>query len=269
MIIPKVGLALASGCARGMANIGVLQVLVENGIPIDCLAGSSAGAVVGAMYGAGYSPKEIEDFGVALTNRKLIDWAMPLPRWGFVKGDKIYNMLRHFLASTTFAQLHLPLAVVATELSTGRCVSFAQGNVAEAVRASVAIPGVMVPQKINGGIYVDGSVTQPIPVAAVQSLGADFVIAVNLHQGNHGQRQVNGIYHVIMHSLHIMERQTINEAIALADVVISPEIGKYNWKDFSHSAQMIQAGRLATEMVIDDIKAKILPSQGLSEIEVS
>lgn len=176
----KIGIALGSGAARGWAHIGIIQALEEMGIPIDVVAGCSIGAYVGSAYASG----NLDSLG---------EWASSLTEWqvlrlmgvGFMKGglasgQKVFQALEDNFCKETFEELHKPLAVVATDLYTGKEVSFLQGPIGTAVRASCAIPALFPPVSYQGRWLVDGAVVNPVPVNLCRQLGADFVFAVNL-----------------------------------------------------------------------------------------
>lgn len=177
---PSIGLALGSGSARGLSHVGILKALDEAEIPIHYIAGTSIGALIGAVYAAG----EIEAFESFLHE---VDWKIiasycdfVLPRLGLLQGDKIYRLMEKFLPKQTFEDLHIPLATVATNLVTGEEVRFTSGDLYPAVRASMSMPGILQPLKIDNRYLVDGALVNPVPVNAVREMGADLVIAVDL-----------------------------------------------------------------------------------------
>jgi NTE family protein len=179
----SVGLALGSGSARGLAHIGVLRALEEAGITVHVVAGTSIGALIGAVHAAGRLDS------LAATFRTL-DWRriasfidVVLPKSGLIDGVRIAAMVREHVPSATIEALALPYAAVATDLTTGEEVVIRQGDVIEAVRASISVPGIFTPVRWNGRILVDGGLVNPVPVTVARALGADFVVAVDLNQG--------------------------------------------------------------------------------------
>jgi predicted acylesterase/phospholipase RssA len=175
----KLGLALGSGGARGLIHIGVLKVLEENGIRPDCIAGTSMGAAIGAAYSIGYSSKEIAEITKSTDWKKIVDFT--IPKSGIIKGELIENKIRKLLKDRDFKELHVPLAIVAYNLTKRKKVVFTKGNVSKAVRASISIPGIFSPTTIDGDRYIDGVVSDPTPFDIVRDMGADVVIAVDLY----------------------------------------------------------------------------------------
>ena len=178
----RIGLALSAGGAKGLAHIGVIQVLEENGIEVDVIAGSSMGAYVASVWAMGCDGQEMEKLAREVEGRwgrwKLIDPAFP-PRKGFIRGKAVIARLRRTLGDAHFSDLARPLRIVATDLNTLDRVVFCSGEVTQAVHASSAIPGVCVPVEIDGETYIDGGVAEPLPVDVLFEMGVDKIIAVN------------------------------------------------------------------------------------------
>jgi NTE family protein len=174
----RVGLALGGGGARGLAHVGVLRVLEREGIPIDCIAGTSAGSVVGAAYAAGMRADRLLDFAQRLRWRQVgrLVW----PRLGFVSFDRLEAYLVDVFGDVTFASLKLRYAAVAADLATGEAVILRRGRVASAVRASCSVPGIVTPLDLDGRLLVDGGVANNLPISVARALGAEVVIAVGL-----------------------------------------------------------------------------------------
>ncbi len=183
---PRLGLALSSGGAKGLAHIGVIQVLEENGIEIDVVAGASMGAYVGSLWAAGYSGTDLERLAGEMKTRKhfmkLADPTFP-PRKGFLRGEKVKAHLKKSLGNLRFDELEKELLVVATNLITLERKVFTEGDVGTAVHASIAIPGVCVPVEIDGALYSDGGICDPLPVGVLREAGADHIIAVSTLPG--------------------------------------------------------------------------------------
>jgi NTE family protein len=178
----KVGLALGSGSVKGFAHIAVIEYLQSLGIPIHFIAGSSIGAIVGAIYSIGSLSSFKEDV-LKLTKRDLWSLFDPLfPRSGLMQGKRLYDFLQKYIpADALIEELPVPLAIMATDYQTGQSVCFRSGNVLEAVRASISIPGIFVPVRYHGTWLIDGGVANPLPVNVLRHMGAGMTIAVNLH----------------------------------------------------------------------------------------
>lgn len=180
----KIGLALGGGGARGLAHIGVLKVLRNEGIPVDCISGTSMGGIVGAMAAAGLSVLEMEKIAFETVTKptdalKLLD--VSLSQNGLIKGSRVYDLMASTIGPTrTFADLQHPLAVVAVDVLTGREVVLRDGLVADAIRATISVPGVFVPVTMGPYRLVDGGVLNNVPVDVARQLGADVVIAVDV-----------------------------------------------------------------------------------------
>jgi NTE family protein len=252
---PKIGLALGAGGAKGLAHIGVLQVLEEAEIPLHLITGSSMGAAIGAIYAAGAQVKMMEKLALQLNNSHYID--ISIPRWGLVKGKKAHDLLRLLTHDYNFSDLNIPLGIVATELTTGERIVFTEGNVADAVRASIAVPGVIEPFIKGKSIFVDGAVTDRVPAQLAKEMGADIVIAVDLQYHNRTKVEINNIYDVIMQSIELLERQVRNYYTCCADIIIKPPVCDYNWTDFERADHFIEMGREACKEVLDEINNKI------------
>jgi len=178
----KIGLALGGGSARGLAHVGVILALEAYNIPIDIIAGTSIGSVVGSLYAAGASINQLEEAALSMKKSKtlfLID--LVLPHSGLISGERIEEMLNDlFLEGKTFNDLKIPFTAVATEIESGAEVILNQGKLIDAVRASISIPGIFTPVKYGDYYLVDGGVVNPVPVDIVKMMGADIIIAVSL-----------------------------------------------------------------------------------------
>lgn len=177
----KIGYALGGGGARGLAHIGVLKVLEENGIFPDVIAGTSIGALVGALYASGLTAAEIEQLALHVDWRRLAPLTdFTLSRSGFIRGRRIVSLLQSILGPQSFSELRLPFACVATDIITGEEVVLRHGPVVDAVRATISIPGILTPARIGGRHLVDGGLVNEVPVSTCRQMGADYVIGVNV-----------------------------------------------------------------------------------------
>ncbi len=178
---PKIGLALGSGSARGLAHIGVIRAIEEAGIRIDAVAGTSIGALIGAAYAAGRLDELERDFR-SIDRKRIGTLLDPVLPWsGFIDGKKIAEFVRAHVSLAAVEELPIPFCAVATELSSGKETVICEGDLIDAVRASISVPGIFSPVRWKGRILVDGGLVNPVPVSAVRALGADIVIAVDLN----------------------------------------------------------------------------------------
>ncbi|MGO4887894.1 patatin-like phospholipase family protein [Anaerobacillus sp. MEB173] len=254
MKMPKIGLALGSGGARGFAHVGVLNVLEEEKIPIHMIAGSSMGALVGAFYGAGHSPVILIKMATQFRRKYFLDFTVP--KMGFISGKKVKDLIRLLTHGKKIEEMSPELAIVATDLLKGEKVVFFEGDLASAVRASISIPGIFVPEKIDGKLLVDGGVIDRVPVSVARDMGADVIIAVDV---SHFQvePEITSIYDVIFQSMDIMEREMIRYSEIDVDVMIRPIISEYSSTAFTEVEDIIALGEEETRKQIDKIKESI------------
>lgn len=297
-----VGLALSSGGAKGLTHIGVIQVLEENGIEVDVVAGSSMGAYVGAIWSCGFDGQKLELLARELEPRhalwSLIDPAFP-PRQGFLRGLAVKKRLMKSIGNVRFVDLMRPLHVVATNLETLERVVFSSGEVATAVHASAAVPGICVPITIDGETYVDGGIVDPLPVDVLRELGVDRVIAVNAIPTSDRIRyclqaerelaqlsvkrsrelvrklipvdeQLNyfakgNILEILMRSIHGAQIRMAESLSRRADIVLCPAICEDSWFDFRHPDKFILPGRKIAERHLAEIKALVTRKANVHE----
>ncbi|MDP8246702.1 MAG: patatin-like phospholipase family protein [Candidatus Tritonobacter lacicola] len=177
----KIGLALGGGSARGLAHIGVLDVLLEKGVSVSCVAGTSMGALIGGAFASGVSPSELEDIACNVDLRLMAKLFTPtFSASGFIDGSRIEDLLRTLIGDKTFSDLKIPFAAVSCNLRTGEEVIITSGSLIEAIRASISIPILFSPVRYKGCFLVDGGLVNPVPVNVVRGIGADNVIAVNV-----------------------------------------------------------------------------------------
>ncbi|MFZ0370110.1 NTE family protein [Halobacillus alkaliphilus] len=253
---PKIGLALGSGGARGFSHLGVLKVLKSYGIPIDMIAGSSMGALVGSFFAAG---QKIEDmYKLAFTFKRKYYLDFTVPKMGFIQGRRIKEYIRLFTFGKNIEDFPLPMAIIATDLYAGQKMIFTDGPASEAVRASIAIPGIFVPERINERLYIDGGVMDRVPVSVVKQMGADIVIAVDCAHFD-ADPNINTIYDVITQSIDIMQDELVN-AMGVstdADVMIRPDVSKYSSRAFTNIEDIVAAGEAAAEGQIKNIQTRL------------
>lgn len=180
---PRLGLALGGGAARGMAHLGVLRALTDAGVRIDCIAGCSIGALVGAIAASGSTDGLEATFKAFDWKKTLSFFDVVFPRSGLIDGAKVTALVREHLPATQISALSIPFAAIATNLLSGKEVVLRSGDVIDAVRASIAVPGVFTPVRIDGQVLVDGGLSNPVPVSVARAMGVDLVIAVDLNHG--------------------------------------------------------------------------------------
>lgn len=191
--MPKIGLALGSGSARGWAHIGVIRALADAGIKIDCVAGASIGSLVGAAFALN-KMDVLEDFARQLAWKQIASFLdITFPRSGLIDGKRITDFFRRHVREMNIEELPFPYSAVATDLATGSEVVLKEGDLADAIRASISVPGIFTPVKKNGAFLIDGGLVNPVPVSVVRNMGADYVIAVNLNHGIVGKRSAGSI----------------------------------------------------------------------------
>lgn len=252
---PSVWLALGAGAARGLAHLGVLEVLVREGVPIDGIAGTSAGAVAGGVFAAGAD--------LAWTERLVngLDWGhlvhLSVPRLGFVQAEQLLQLLRLLTRNKTFAELDIPFVAVAVDIERGEEVLLREGSVAEAILASSSIPGIFVPQRRDHRLLVDGGVLNRVPADVAKRMGADVVVAVDVGL-EEPVTQVKNILDVINQSFEIMQREIARyKGAASADVLIRPELGRVSGYRLEAAPSIIAAGRVAAQAAVPAIRRVI------------
>jgi NTE family protein len=249
----RVGLALAGGFARGIAHIGVLRVLREAGIPIDCVSGTSVGALIGAGFCAGSSLEDMQKIGAATTFADFGRWT---PSWlGLATNQRMEKYFTRFTPVRTFEELTIPLAVAATDLNAGISVFYTRGELTLPIRASCAYPGLFVPIQFEGRTLVDGFLTSPVPVEGALLLGADIVIAVYLEAGN--LEQPRTFTDVLSRSFTIIQRHADLAWRQQADVIIEPDVKPFVWDDFTRTPDLVVAGEAAALAALPEIRAAL------------
>jgi NTE family protein len=258
----KIGVVLGAGSARGWAHIGVLRALEQAGIRPQIVCGASIGALVGAVYANG-GLDALEEWVLSLTWRKVLGFFDISFNGGILKGAKLISYLHDNLLETTVEEMALPFGAVATDLRNGREIWLREGRAVDVVRASIALPGLFTPCERDGRLLVDGALVNPVPVSLCRAMGADFVIAVDLGSGLAG-RQVRSaaknrepnMIEVLTESLNIMQVRITRSRLAgePADALIMPRLGDVGSLDYHRAAESIEEGRLATELMLPQIK---------------
>ena len=257
----SIGLALGSGGTRGFAHIGVLNVLIEENIPIDLLVGSSAGAVVAAYYAV---HGEIESLESMFLKMKKVEFASLVdfisPKKALIKGKKVQKFLDSIYGGSTFSQAKIPLRIVATDLRSGHEVILKNGNIAQAVLASASLPGVFPPVRLGKELLVDGGVINPTPVDVARKEGTDIIIGVDLTMK--GKVSINNpnITEVLVRSFDILRTEATKLTVGKFSknlVVIKPKIsGELNLLDcFNQREEIIKEGERVAKKVLSKIRA--------------
>lgn len=248
---PRIGWALGGGFARGMAHIGVLRVLQENRIPIDALAGVSAGGIAAAAFASGCSIEEMIDNARKVRWRQFARWT--LPRLGFATNERLEVMLREMLHCATFEELAVPLAVVATDISSGEAVVFRHGDLSRAIRASSAVPGLFAPVEHEGRPLVDGSIVCGVPASALAGFGVDKIVGVCLNFGRLHHRPTN-FFQVVGQAFQIAEARAQVTWRPQCDLVIEPDVSGFTWDDFDRLEEFIAAGEAAARAALPRLR---------------
>ena len=238
----RIGLALGGGAARGFAHVGVIKTLEAQGIVPDIVVGTSAGAMVGALYAAGNDGFALQKLAHTLDETKISDWSVP--DRGVLKGDALQKFINDAVGQRPLEGLKKPFGVVATDLGSGEGILFRTGNTGQAVRASATVPGVFRPVPINGREYVDGGLSSLIPVRYARQMGADVVIAVDI-SARPGNQPVRGTFDILLQTFTIMGRNLARHELKDADVVIRPQVGNVGATDFTARHDAILEGERA------------------------
>lgn len=224
----KVGLALGSGSVKGVAHIGVIQVLEENGVPIDMVAGSSAGAIVGAIYSVGTDLSILGRYFEAINSRDFMDMTVPRNgKGGVVKGNRMQEMVRIFTHDKTFQETRIPFICMAVDVETGELLAFQNTDkkLHECVRASMAIPGIFTPVRMDGRLLVDGGVLERVPCIPLREAGADVIIGVDVGYRGEVQRiEVPTARALFDRSREIMMWHITRARQECADIVLCPQV---------------------------------------------
>lgn len=289
---PKVGVALSGGGIRGAAHIGVLKVLAENDIPVDMIAGTSAGAVIAALYACGYRAAEMEAMAEGLKVGELIDLKITVGdlfkqgiKWlfgaksrfwsvlptGLVKGDKVESYLGRLVQRRTVKDTQIPVAITSVDILSGDTVFFItprEGSRAianaryftntlltEAVRASIAVPGVFFPKRYRGLVLVDGAVKNNLPTDILHHMGAEVIIAVDLGYSGQVSEEPKTASEIVLQCIDIMNREvTLLKGVQYADVIIRPEVFDISFKQAGYLSQFAGRGAKAAWAQIGDIR---------------
>src|SRR6202158_4786207 len=255
-----IGLALGGGFARGIAHIGVLKIIEQENIPISLVAGTSVGALIGAAYCSGVTIPELEQMSTRVRFKDFARWT--LSRYGFASNERMIKFLSSILKVKTFEELQIPLAVTATDFSTGAGAVFNSGPLVDPVRASCAYPGMFLPVKIRGRLLVDGMLAYAVPTVPLREMGAQKVLAVPLKgTWNNGDAGPPPLFDASGQCFAIAQEMNCGVWKAAADLVIDPDVNGYKYDDFERSSDLIRAGEAATRAALPEIRKWLPPAE--------
>jgi len=253
---PKVALVLGGGAARGFAHVGVIRVLEQEKIPIHMIVGTSVGSLIGALYASDPNSLNLEWLAFTIEKEDIFDYSVVYSKMGPVLGERLEKFIQTKVKAKTLEQMKIPFYAVATDLNSGGSWVFEKGSVAKAVRASCSIPGIFQPLELGGRMYVDGGVTDNLPVDVARARGADIIIAVNI-QKNIQNPQINSLVDIILQSINIMGRELVSYKCRAYDVLIEPNVGDVGMTDFSQKKRLVDAGIQAAKQALPKIRKSL------------
>lgn len=254
---PRIGLALGSGGSRGLAHIGVLKMLEQNNIKIDCIAGTSIGAMIGGFYSAGIDTQALEKIALDTNWRMIFSLVDPHLKQGLIGGEKIKKFIEKQVGKKMIENCQIPFTAVATDIKTGEIAHLNNGSLSQAIRASISIPLVFKPVKIGTKMLADGGLSAPVPVAAVRQMGADIVIAINLDKHYYEDTWKPKLLGIAQNSLDILRHHLALENSKGADIIINIDAGKNYWYQFLNGQDKITTGEKAALEILPELKKLI------------
>jgi NTE family protein len=254
--LPRIGLALGGGAARGFAHVGVIQVLEEAGVRPDLVVGTSAGSLVAALYASGRNGQQLQQVAETMEEAAFADWTLPIFNRGMLRGEALARYVNAHVGSKLIEQMPLPLGIVATDLNSGAGVLFQRGDTGTAVRASSAVPALFLPVKIGNQEFVDGGLVSPTPVRYVRRMGAELVIAVDISSAPEGNPAGDQIQ-ILLQTFAIMGKSINSYELRDADVVVRPALVGVGSADFTARRRAIEAGRAAMQALLPQLKSAI------------
>ncbi len=248
-----IGVALSGGTAKSMFHIGAIRAFEEAGLPIDYLAGTSGGSIVAVMIASGMPFANIEELAGRMSWWKLA--SIKLTKLGFVSSEPIQHFIKDVLQDANFEDLAIPCAVPVTNLLTGGKAVFKTGPVAPVVRASCSIPQIYLPVELNGDHYVDGGLSEYLPVETVRDFGEQFTIGINLSTKRSRYQRPQNILQLIMQITNMIAKQNISHSMRCADFLLNPDIDAFSSFDFGKTRQLIEMGYRHTNENMDALQA--------------
>ncbi|MBU0671518.1 MAG: patatin-like phospholipase family protein [Candidatus Margulisbacteria bacterium] len=251
----RIGLVLGGGVARGIAHIGVLKVIERNNIPIECIAATSSGALVGLAYAAGMEVRLIEEIALRIKWGQIFRIAFFRP--GFISGEAVKDLIIKYIGDLNFSDLKIPLSIVAADIKSGEPIVISRGKTARAVAASAAVPGIVAPEEIGGHFLVDGGLGDNLPIDTAKGMGANYVVAVDvvpskpIHSMPKDPFQMYGrAFDIVMHKMSREQRKKAN-------ILIEPNIEEDIWQlDLHKAKRLIAAGEAAALKALRGLRRK-------------
>ncbi|MEO9966799.1 MAG: patatin-like phospholipase family protein [Reichenbachiella sp.] len=235
----KIGLALGGGAALGAVHIGVLKALEELDIEVAYITGTSIGALIASLHAFGKTSNEIED---VVTDLKWLDVSgLSLSRYGLLSNDKLGDLINDCIGSVRFEDSNIPLAMIATNITTGEKVIIEKNDVAAGVMASTCIPGVFIPIEIEDQLLVDGGIVENVPISPLRKMGADLIIGIDLN-GQHTHKRPENIIEVLLNSFDFTMLTSAKMQNREADILIQPNLSSFNRVDIDQAPQLIDVG---------------------------
>lgn len=254
--VPKIGLVLGGGAARGFAHVGVIQVLEEAGILPSLVVGTSAGSLVAAFYASGKTGAQLQQVAETMEEATFADWTLPIFSRGMLRGEALARYVSTQVNGRLIENMTLPLGIVATDLNSGVGVLFQRGDTATAVRASSAVPALFHPVKIAGRDYVDGGLVSPVPVRYARQMGAELIIAVDISSAPEGNAATDSLQ-ILLQTFSIMGKSINTFELREADVVVKPLLLGVGSSDFAARRRAIEAGRVAMQAALPQLRLAI------------
>lgn len=250
----KIGLALGGGGARGFCHIGVIEVFLENNIPIDFVSGCSMGSIVGGCYAAGVSISELCDLCDTINQSVVMDIQLSKRNFGFIKGNRAVSVIESLVGDKLIEECNIPFRATATDLSNAELRVFDSGKLIDAMRASMSIPIAFHAVEEEGSILVDGGVLETIPIDCCRAMGADVVIAVDALGGKPPKGyEPNDLVDVIERSYMLLNWSASRENEKKADLVICPDQGYRSIMRFKDNMYSVEQGRIAAREMLPKI----------------
>jgi len=253
----RIGLALSGGAARGIAHVGVLKYLEERSLRPACIAGTSAGSIVGSLYCSGKTVNQLVEIASTMSWKDMLSFSFP--RKGLIDSSRLLKILKEHLGDITFTDLDIPLVVNAVDLSSGEEVVIEKGPVAESVQASCAIPGIFTPVKWNDYLLVDGGLLDNLPARHLQDRKMDYIIAVNVGAQRPLQKEPDNIFEILIQSYDIIRRHRDLPAYECTDTIIEPELGDITFHDTSNPGVLIDRGYEAARQSLEKVSFEKKP----------